>query len=301
MRGIARIAMTGPLAASAIAASFSLLALFFAPALLVSGAIVGLATLRHGVLEGLKVMGLAVAFCVAVLLLTTGTVGRAGAVVLLPWPPVWCAASVLRGNGRQGTALALLGAFVAAFAGVLREAIGDVDAFWRTRLGLLGRAVREQGGQFLSDREIDAVAGMMHQASIAVMCIGLGGMLLMARAWQAGLYRPGAFGEEFRALVLPRWAVGAMLAAGFGALLATVGGNPLGYVGDLAVVAVLLFAAQGLAVAHERSARAPGRRHWLTGLYIFAFLMPHVVAGMLAVLGIADQFADLRRLRGPRA
>ena len=34
MRGIARIAMTGPFAATVVAAGFSLLALWFAPALL---------------------------------------------------------------------------------------------------------------------------------------------------------------------------------------------------------------------------------------------------------------------------
>jgi hypothetical protein len=301
MRGIARIAMMGPLAASLVAAAFALLALFFAPALLVSGAVVGLATLRHGGLEGLKVMGLALAFCAGALLLTTGAIGRAGAVVLLPWPPVWCAASYLRSHGRQGPALAMLGAFVAGFALVLRQAIGDVDAFWQERLGKLGQAVREQGGQFLTEREVEAVAGMMHEASVAVMLVGLVGMLLLARSWQAGLYRPGAFGEEFRALTLPRWLSVAAAAAGGAAILSGGDAGAAGVVGDLLVVAVLLFAAQGLAVAHERCARAQGRRHWLTGMYVFAFLMPHVVASILAALGMADQLADFRGLRKARA
>ena len=299
MRGIARVAMTGPVAAAVVAASFSLLALFFAPALIVSGAIVALVTLRHGWLEGLKVMAMALAACMGVLVLASGGVGRAGAVVMLPWLPIWCAGIVLRGTGRQGGALAMLGAFVAGFALVLRQALGDVDAFWQERLGQLGKAVTEQGGQFLTPEEISAVAGMMHEASVAVMCLGLAAMLLLARAWQSGLYRPGAFGEEFRALVLPRWVLFASGTLGIVALLTAGGGTLPGLVGDLLVVGVLLFAAQGLAVVHERTGRTLARRPWLIGLYVFAFLMPHVVATILALTGVADQVADFRGLRKP--
>ncbi len=301
MRGIARIAMTGPVAAAVVAASFSLLALFFAPALIISGAIVALVTLRHGWFEGLKVMAMALVVSIGVLVLATGGVGRAGAVVVLPWLPTWCAAIVLRATGRQGAALATLGAFVAGFALVLRQALGDVDAFWQGRLGQLGKAVREQGGQFLTPDEISAVAGMMHEASVAVMCLGLAAMLLLARAWQSGLYRPGAFGEEFRALVLPRWVLLAAGTLGIIAMLTAGGGALPGLVGDLLVVGVLLFAAQGLAVVHERAGRAMARRPWLIGLYVFAFLMPHVVATVLALTGVADQAADFRGLRKPRA
>lgn len=299
MRGIARIAMLGPYAAAGVAAGFSLLALYFAPALVLSGATVGLVTLRHGSVEGVKVAGMALALCLAVLLLTTGHVGRAGVVVMLPWIPTWCAAAVLRGSGSQGTALAMLGAFVAGFAYMLRQALGDVDAFWAERLDALGKAVREQGGEFLTAEETAAVAGLMHEASVAVMCLGLAAMLLLARAWQSVLYRPGAFGEEFRALVLPRWVSVASAALAVAALLTQQDGAPAGLVGDLLVVLVLLFAAQGLAVVHERTGRAPARRPWLIGVYVFAFVMPHIVATVLAVTGIADQVTDFRRLRRP--
>ena len=289
--------MKGPLAATAVAAAFSRLARYVAPVLVFSGATVGLVTLRHGSIEGIKVASMALAVCVAVLLLSSGHVGRAGVVVLLPWIPVWCAAVVLRGSGSQGTALAMLGAFVAGFAYILRQALGDVDAFWAERLAQLGKAVREQGGEFLTADEISAVAGMMHEASVAVMCIGLAAMLLLARTWQSDLYKPGAFGDEFRVLVLPAWVSGAAGLLALAALLTGRDGEVAGLVGDLLVVLVLLFAAQGLAVVHERTGRAPARRPWLVGLYVFAFVMPHVVATVLATTGVADQVADFRKLR----
>lgn len=300
MRGIARIAMRGPVAAAITAASFALLGLFFAPALVVSGAVVGLVTLRHGSVEGIKVIAVALAMSVATLLVATGEVGRAGVVVLLPWAPLWCAATVLRSSGNQGAALAMLGAFVAGFALTLRQALGNVDQFWHERLSALADSVRKQGGQFLNDKEISAVAGMMHEASVAVMCLGLAAMLLLARSWQSGLYKPGAFGEEFRALTLPRWtgfAVAALLAV---ALISAGRGGTADFVGDLLVVLVLLFAAQGLAVTHERTNRLAARRQWLIGLYVFAFIMPHIVATAMALTGIADQIADFRMLRRTR-
>ena len=300
MRGIARIAMKGPFAACAVAAGFSLLALYFAPALIISGATIGLVTLRHGGVEGAKVGAMALGLAVAVLMLTAGHVGRAGIVVLLPWVPLWCAAVVLRANAQQGTALAMLGAFVAGFAYMLRQALGDVDAFWGERLAQLGAAVKEQGGEFLTAQETAAVASVMHEASVAVMCLGLGAMLLLARAWQSALYKPGAFAEEFRLLQLPRWvsAAGGLLAVA--ALLTRQEGESAGLVGDLLVVLVLLFAAQGLAVVHERTSRVPARRPWLVGVYVFAFLMPHIVATILAATGIADQVTDFRQLRRGR-
>lgn len=300
MRGIARVAMTGPLAAAAVAAGFSLLALWFGPVLVLSGATIGLVTLRHGAVEATKVGAIGAAMVVIVLLLTTGRVGRAGIVVLLPWIPIWCATAVLRSSSDQGKALALLGAFVAGFAYVLRQALGDVDAFWVERLTQFGAAIKQQGGEFLSAQETAAIAGVMHEASVAVTALSLGGMLLLARAWQSGLYRPGAFAAEFRALQLPRWVAVAGGVLGVAALLARRDGGEFGVVGDLFLVLVLLFAAQGLAVVHERTSHAQTRKPWLIGVYVFAFLMPHIVATVLAVTGIADQVADFRRLRRVR-
>ena len=43
--------------------------------------------------------------------------------------------------------------------------------------------------------------------------------LLLGRYWQAALYKPGAFGDEFRALRLPSlWAAGLVLVTVAGAL-----------------------------------------------------------------------------------
>ena len=66
--------------------------------------------------------------------------------------------------------------------------------------------------------------------------------------------------ELHRALLLPRWVSAAGAALAVAALLTRQDGAPAGLVGDLFVVLVLLFAAQGLAVVHERTSRTPARR-----------------------------------------
>ena len=75
------------------------------------------------------------------------------------------------------------------------------------------------------------------------------------------------------------------------------GGSSL--LGDVGLILMLLFAVQGLAVAHERVRATGGRRGWLTGLYFVAGFVPQVALPALAATGMADIAADFRRLRRP--
>ena len=294
--------MRGELAAASMAALFAILGLNFAPLLLISGAVIGLVTLRHGVLAVTKVALLGAIGTAAFMLLAVGKVGLAGLVVLLPWVPVASAAQVLSRTGLPGRAIAVIAMFVMGFSWSIRQAAPDIDGFWRERMTVLVKAISEQGGQaMLSSEEIAALAGHMHQASLGVMMLALTGMLLMARWWQSSLYRPGAFGEEFRAMTLPLWP---MPVAGAVALVAYIAGSSseIGKLsGDVVAVLMLLFAVQGLAIAHERVKSTHGRRSWLIGIYVAAALLPQLAASVLAVIGMADYLVDFRQLRRKRA
>jgi hypothetical protein len=290
--------MRGELAAASMAALFAILGLSFAPLLLISGAVIGLVTLRHGVVAVTKVALLGAVGTTVFTLLALGKVGLAGLVLLLPWVPVACAAQVLRRTGLPGRALAIVAMFVVGFSWSIRQAVPDIDGFWRGRMTALVKTITEQGGQaMLSSDEVAALASHMHQASLGVMMMALTGMLLMARWWQSSLYRPDAFGEEFRTMALPLWP---MPVAGAVALVAYLLGSSteLGKLaGDVVVVLMLLFAVQGLAIAHERVKSAHARRSWLIGIYVAAALLPQFVASVLAVIGMADYVADFRQLR----
>ena len=59
MRAIAKMAMRSPAAASINAAAYAIFALFFAPFMVVSGAILALSTLRFGATAGLRTFAVA--------------------------------------------------------------------------------------------------------------------------------------------------------------------------------------------------------------------------------------------------
>ncbi len=297
MRGIARLAMRGPTIASVLTATFAAVALAFAPALLVSGGLVALVTLRQGSGEGLRVMIVAGLLVALAALALFGRIGIAAAFIVLTWLPLWLAASGLRRVGDQGQAIAVLGGTVAVYAVLIRATLEDVDGFWRERLQVLASSVKAEGGQFLSVEELSLVANVMHEASLVIVSSALVAMLLLARWWQAALYNPGGFGVEFRKLVLPRWISPVAAAVAVAGLVAAARAAEQGIAGDLMIVLVILFAVQGLAVTHERVAARRLGAGWLMGLYILLLFLPHVVATALAATGIADTLADFRRLR----
>jgi len=211
---LARLTMRGPWIAILMVAVTGLLALPFGPALFVSGALVALVTLRQGPAGGLRVVAGAAALLGAGVLALSGRVGPAVLTIGVLWFAVWSAAGILRTGGRQGLAVSALGLWTAGYATAMRLGVADVDEFWTSRLRALNAGIEAQGGEFLTTAQLDLYGGMMHEASIAMLYLMLGSMLMLGRYWQAGLYNPGGFRTEFRTLSLPggAWAAGALVA-----------------------------------------------------------------------------------------
>lgn len=291
--------MRGPLVAALTIAAFALLALIVAPALLISGGLLGLVTLRHGAWAGLRTFAIAGALCAGAMYALNGRLGVAALAIAAAWLPVWGASLTLRRTGRQGQALVNIGICVIAYAAMMRVANPDVDAFWRGRLAVLGEMVKAEGGKFLTAAQIEMYGNLMHAASVALLYIGFAGMLLLGRWWQAGLYNPGGFRTEFQVLTLPRWIspVGALVAAV--SIAMNLRGAPGGLPADAIIVLVLMFSAQGLAVLHASCAAKALSKAWLVGTYVLLGLVPQVVMPILATTGIADMVVDFRRRLRP--
>ena len=128
------------------------------------------------------------------------------------------------------------------------------------------------------------VAGLMGagNAAVAVLC------LLLGRYWQAVLYNPNGFGDEFRQLRF------APAIAGVLALIA-LGVASLGVeYRTWAVIGVLPLNFAGLALVHARvKARGQGTG-WLTGFYL-AWLLFDPVKMMVVFAAIADSWFDFRQ------
>ncbi len=300
MRAIATSAMRSPVAASLNAAAYAVVALFFPPIMVISGAIIGLAASRFGIEKGTRVLaGATLVFSVAYLLLPT----QPGTLLLLfvAWVPLLIFGHVVRTFESQGITITVCGIFAAVYATIWRLALPDVTAYWAewiaNRLATLNEAITDQGGTVTLNINEATFAAQMHEALMVVVLLYWITATLLARWWQSALYNPGGFGTEFRQLVIPRVVspVAAVIAICTLAQVLMAGTD--GLASDLLIVLVVLFAFQGLALLHHRANLLGLAKQWLVGFYILLILMMSSVGLVLAFVGIADTIIDVRRLR----
>ena len=118
--------------------------------------------------------------------------------------------------------------------------------------------------------------------------------MLLARYWQAALYNPGGFGQEFKRLRLPAVIVFPLV---FSMLLAPSLGIQAAILTPVCSVP-LVFA--GLAVVHGLVAKYRSGNFWLIGLYIGIVLFTQLTYPLLMVLAIVDSVFDFRGIRAQK-
>lgn len=292
MQSLASFIMSGRSRAVLVAAAGALLSLLLPPFSYVSGAVVALVTLRHGPWEGLLVAAAAVAATAALALAALQTVLPAVGFAMALWLPLWLLGMVLRRTvslAFTAESAALLGGLGVAAVHLL---VAEPAAWWE---GLLSRTFGEalQGnGEGL--REIlPVMGGIVASATLLSLMLAL----LLARWWQAQLYNPGGFRREFHGLRLHRGVAVAALATFVGASLGEAAAGTLAT--ELALVVVMLYLFQGLAVVHGTVALRGIGWGWLAVVYGLLLLSPPKMLVGLSALGFADSWIDFRaRLAG---
>lgn len=298
MRSVLTFVMRGRVhvvTACAVCSVFSLLPLLFLFNY-VSGALIGLATLRNGAAEGALVLVGSTVLGGAFMYAAIDTFRPALFLALMSWVPLWVLAVVLRRTRSQGAALAAGGLVLAAAIVAARLYLGDPAAWWAEALeGFFSRfPFPGDWGPF-----IDRIAPLMTGIVAAGALLGLAVTLMLARWWHAVLDRPGGFGEEFRALRMPKH-------SGYAALvLGTVAWLGSGWSSDLAfewlMLLIVLFGLQGIALVHYVVKRRNASVAWLAGLYVALAIMPQPASGValgLALAGLSDTWVDYRRRFG---
>jgi len=300
VRAIAKFALRGPTSAAISAAVYAVFALFFPLFMTISGAVIGLSTLRLGAGVACRVLGVAMVFAGLVYFLL---LREASAVLILAagWIPVLLVGQVLRVTKNQGLSMALCASFAMLYATFVRVTVPDVGTYWLAWIQSLSDAIREQGGKIFEPEEIIMVAEIMHEATIVVVCLYWMSAVLLARWWQAGLFNPGGFGAEFRLLVIPRLVSPFAAIVAILVLLSLVTGSEKGLASDLLIVLVVLFAFQGLSLLHHRVHQIEMATGWLVGFYLLLMLMPHLIGLILGFIGITDTVVDFRRLRNRKS
>lgn len=250
----------------------------------ISAAVVALVTLRKGAGEG--------AWLLMWALLPAGVLafafGDSGPAALL----LGCMGLALVLRGTVSLALAVLasvavglltGVALLAFSGAFLE---QMVVFFGDFLASLEQQLAAGSGETVELVKPTAlqIAGMMGagNAMLSVLC------LLLARYWQAALFNPGGFGQEFRAL---RYPAGLATALALGVLAtASLGLEYRAW----AVIFALPLNFAGVALVHARVAARGQGAGWLTGFYL-AWVIFDPVKLFVVFFALADSWMDFRR------
>ena len=249
----------------------------------ISAAVLALVTLRKGAGEGAWLLFWA--------LLPAGTLvyvyGDSGPLALLL--SVMVLALVLRNTVNLPLAVltcvpvgVVTGLLLVGFSGTYLE---QIATYFGEFLAGLEEQLSQGGQQVALARPTSLqIAGMLGAgtAMSAVLC------LLMARYWQAALYNPGGFGDEFRALYYPpvvamALALGLIALAGLGSEYRT-----------WALICALPLSFAGLALVHARAASRGQGKGWLIGFYL-VWLLFDPVKLLVVFAAIADSWFNFRQ------
>lgn len=115
--------------------------------------------------------------------------------------------------------------------------------------------------------------------------------LALARYWQACLYNPGGFGEEFRAIRLPAWQAGGLVLC---MMLAPKVSTSLAMLVPLCAAPMAFV---GLSVLHGLIRRHGVGLPAVVALYALLLVFAQLVYPVLVLVALTDSVFDFRRLR----
>lgn len=270
------------------------------PLSVLSSAIIALVTLRRGQVEGLVVAGLAGLASGLLAYLAFANPAPALAFVLLLWMPVLVVALVLRIT--RSLSWMVEGALAVGLLviGVYYLQVPDPGSVWQEALEPFSQDLADAG--FLDEGQramfVAQLARWMTGLLAAGFCLQLVLSVFVARWWQAVLYNPGGFRQEFHVLRLHR-ALGFASLLLLGLLLAGFGVEG-GLILDLTLLLSSALLLQGLAVAHGVSALRKAHPAWLVAMYVLWFFAMPQVSMLLVAIGLADLWFDFRaRVKKP--
>lgn len=272
MLGLARFAMKSQLNAGVLAAGFAALPLLYA----LSAALVALVTLRRGATEGTRVL---------IWSLAGGLVSWQLTGMILPLlvlPVTALLAMVMRSVQNWSVLLsvaALMGIVLAIAAqGLLGDRFEAVIT--QVQVGVAGTDTNQPLWQMLESVKPNAAFLVMTVELLeALLC------LVLARYWQAGLYNPGGFRQEFHALrISGRLLVALVLLAGLAYVV-----KPAAM---LLLLLPLLFA--GVALVHGVIAKTNMGGQWLLAFYVGGLLLNQFILPLLVLGAVIDGVVDIR-------
>lgn len=298
--GLANLALRGPFQAGLLSATLLMFGLLVPPLIWLSAAVPALVFLRLGPLAGIRVLAIGTAAAGGFSLMALGQVFQALMTEAFFWLPACIMAAVLRHSVRLDWSLLASAAMAALLVLGVFGATGNPAEVWEQAMSTMLPVE-----QFASEAQVDPqqlqqgfaeMAKLMTGGLAATLMISSIIALFLARSWQARLFNPGGLRSEFHELRYGR--VAAALATAVCALAIATANELLV---NLAMVCLVLYLIQGLAIVHGSVALRGLGKGWLFGLYVLlVILMPHMML-LLGALGMADAWIDLRAKLGNSA
>lgn len=307
MRAFASYILRGRMQAVLVVAVAAVMSMAIPPLTHVSGAALALVVLRNGALEGALI-----AVGSALLLLLLGLVSAMGvnlvdvfviSLVAAVWLPTLIAAVVLRNWRSLGLALTTIGLIALIAMLIFYLIVGDVRAWWYAVLQVALEPMLKSASMPMTTGEIENwlnnFAAIMTGVVAATLLLTTMINLSLARWWQAMLYNPGGFRQEFHGLRLD-WRIAAA-ALPLAVMSTLFSDGPIQSFGqDAMVLFMALFAVPGLALIHSVVAHKKLHRAALIAVYVLMlFLLPQMVM-ILAATGLTDSWLNFRRRMGIR-
>jgi len=284
--------MAGRIQAAFFVVVSTLISLAFPPMVVLSNAAIALITLRKGWQQGIVYALIATATLVIISVVKNLDAFNGVIAGVVTWLPIVLITSILAITSSWTKTLQLI--LLITVIGVLlfHMLYPDAAAFWIQLLEPIKPLLK--AGYGFSDAKIDEVINNSSQwmtgtfaAALALITII---SLIMARSWQARLYNPGGFGEEFRQIQLGKQVTIGLLAA---TAIAVLTDNQL--IIEIIMVAIAIFMFQGLSLVHSIVNQRGMSDGWLIAFYILMFLLLIQMIVLLATLGIIDNFVNFRQ------
>ncbi|NOX43102.1 MAG: hypothetical protein GXP19_05125 [Gammaproteobacteria bacterium] len=273
---------------------FGVFSLIIFPFSLLSGAAIGLVTLRQGMKQGAIVVISAIVATALIAFISLGEPFFAIGFAAIVWIPIWLLAAILRYTISLQKTLLFSVLFGWLTIIITYSVLDDPAAWWYESVidpwftpVLNQPEVGDEQRQLVQTFMKESAEVMTGALAVFIMYYHLL-MLIIARWWQSMLYNPGGFRSEFCSLNLGKALTLTLL--GFGAVTMLATGNVSTIAGHFAVVVFALFTLQGLAIIHSVVEKLSASTSWLVAAYIFLYFIWQFVA----LAGLLDNWLNLR-------
>ena len=278
MHELAKISMRGPIQAILLASISMLVPMMF----WFSAAVVALVTLRKGFNQGAVVFFWTILPAMVWLL----SVQDPGALIVLAL--TFLMANVLRITSSwqftlvSGALVSLILGWIAPYImpGLIEILMSLADEFFKE---LAKQSDQEYTGEMQEGFQSLMIAGFA--SSFYGIAIG---SVCLARSWQARLFNPGGWQEEFYQIrIQPRLLFLVLLLI---VITPTLGLN----VAVVIFTGIILLIFSGIALVHGFVAKKKMTIQWLIGFYVSIFVLFPTVLMLVAAAAVIDSFIDFR-------